>query len=138
MKYKRFPKYKRGDIYYVDFGNQPGSVVCGMHPAIIVQNNVGNWHSSTVIVAAISTGIPNSRQATHVKLGGRFGLNKCSVLLTEQLLTVDKAMVYQFLGHASRDLLEAVDLALITSLGLQSFIDTAQKREKQSQNPPPT
>lgn len=128
MPHKFFPQYNRGDIYYVDFGDQPGAVVCGMHPAMIVQNDIGNRHSSTVIVAAIVTGVNNKRQITHIELGGRFGLHKQSVLLLEQLLTVDKAMIFQYLGHANSELLLAADYALIASLGLQPLMKVRKKK----------
>jgi len=57
-----FPRIIRGDIYYVDFGNQPGSVVHGIRPAMVVQNDTGNWHAPTLIVAAITTEIKKLRQ----------------------------------------------------------------------------
>lgn len=136
MDHQYFPKYKRGEIYYVDFGNQPGAVVCGMHPAMIVQNDLGNRFSQTIIVAAISTGISNPRQTTHIELNGCFGLHKHSVLLLEQLLTVDKAMIYQRLGKASPDLLRTADYALISSLGLQPLMKVKKKKPKQTPIPP--
>lgn len=129
MEHQYFRQYKRGEIYYVDFGNQPGAVVCGMHPAMIVQSDLGNRHSPTIIVAAISTGITNIRQVTHIELCGRFGLHKESVLLLEQLLTVDKAMIHQRLGKASPDLLRTADFALVASLGLQPLMKVKKKRK---------
>ena len=138
MDHHLFPQYKRGEIYYVDFGNQPGAVVCGMHPAMIVQNDLGNRYSSTIIVAAISTGISNTRQKTHIELGGRFGLHKHSVLLLEQLLTVDKAMIYQRLGKASPELLMTADYALISSLGLQPLMKVKKKRKHNQLPLPPS
>lgn len=138
MGHHLFPQYKRGEIYYVDFGNQPGAVVCGMHPAMIVQNDLGNRHSPTIIVAAISTGITNIRQITHIELAGRFGLHKESVLLLEQLLTVDKSMIYQRLGKASPDLLRTADYALIASLGLQPLMKVKKKRKHKQPPLPPS
>ena len=138
MEHQYFPQYKRGEIYYVDFGNQPGGVICGMHPAMIVQNDLGNRYSSTIIVAAISTGITNTRQSTHITLDGRFGLHKQSVLLLEQLLTVDKAMIYQRLGKASPDFLRTADYALIASLGLQPLMKVKKKRKPKKPTLPPS
>ena len=77
-----FPKIHRGDIYYLDFGNQPGSTVHGIRPAMVVQNNVGNRHSPTVIVAAITAEIKKTRQPTHVQLGSQFGLPQESIYRT--------------------------------------------------------
>ena len=138
MDHQFFPQYKRGEIYYVDFGNQPGAAICGMHPAMIVQNDLGNRHSPTIIVAAISTGIANLRQVTHIELCGRFGLHKESVLLLEQLLTVDKSMIYQRLGKASPDLLRTADYALVASLGLQPLMKVKKKRKPKKPTPPPS
>ena len=73
-----FPQVCRGDIYYVDFGNQPGSVVHGIRPAMVIQNDVGNRHAPTLIVAAITTEIKKLRQPTHVLLGTQFGLEQLS------------------------------------------------------------
>ena len=138
MEHKYFRQYKRGEIYYVDFGNQPGAVVCGMHPAMIVQSDLGNRHSPTIIVAAISTGITNIRQITHIELCGRFGLHKESVLLLEQLLTDDKAMIHQRLGKASPDLLRTADYALVASLGLQPLMKVKKKRKPKNPPLPPS
>ena len=138
MDHQFFPQYKRGEIYYVDFGNQPGAAICGMHPAMIVQNDLGNRHSPTIIVAAISTGINNIRQSTHIELSGCFGLHKESVLLLEQLLTVDKSMIYQRLGKASPDLLRTADYALVTSLGLQPLMKVKKKRKDKKPPHPPS
>lgn len=138
MDHQFFPQYKRGEIYYVDFGNQPGAAICGMHPAMIVQNDLGNRHSPTIIVAAISTGITNIRQNTHIELSGCFGLHKKSVLLLEQLLTVDKSMIYQRLGKASPDLLRTADYALVTSLGLQPLMKVKKKRKPKKPPHPPS
>lgn len=63
----------RGDIYYVDFGNVPGSLMQGIRPAMVLQNNVGNRHAPTVIVAAITTEIKKLRQPTHILIGARYG-----------------------------------------------------------------
>ena len=135
MTSKFFPRYNRGDIYYVDFGNHPGAVICGIHPAMVVQNSMGNRYSHTVIVAAIVTDVSRNRQVTHVALEGRFGLHQQSVLLLEQLTTVDKAMIYQYLGHANAELLHAADYALIASLGLQPLMKVNKKRKNIPQFP---
>ena len=74
MDKKLFPRIYRGDIFYVDFGNQPGSVAHGILPAMVVQNDTGNWHAPTFIVAAITTAIKKLRQPTHIVIGARIGL----------------------------------------------------------------
>ena len=114
-----FPKVHRGDIYYVDFGNQPGSVVHGIRPAMIVQNDVGNRHAPTIIVAAITTEIKKTRQPTHVLLGSQFGLPQESMLMLEQLATIDKTMLENFVGAADAEFMKKVDRALSVSVGVR-------------------
>lgn len=130
MKQVTYRRIKRGDFVYVDFGNIPGSAIAGTRPAVVVQNDTGNWHSSTIIVSAIATGSRNPRHPTHVEIGGRFGLHKESVLYLEQLATVDKSQVGTFIGHANDDLLEKIDRALAASIGLQ----LSKKKRKPHQN----
>lgn len=117
MNPPNFPRVYRGDIFYVDFGNQPGSVVHGVRPAIIVQNDVGNWHSPTLIVAAITTEIKKLRQPTHVLLGKQFGLPEESMLMLEQLATIDKTALLTYVGTATDDFLALVDRAIAISVG---------------------
>ena len=114
-----FPKVHRGDIYYVDFGNQPGSAVHGIRPAMIVQNDVGNRHAPTIIVAAITTEIKKTRQPTHVLLGTQFGLPQESMLMLEQLATIDKTMLENFVGTADAEFMKKVDRALSVSVGVR-------------------
>ena len=113
-----FPKIHRGDIYYMDFGNQPGSTVHGIRPAMVVQNNVGNRHSPTVIVAGITTEIKKTRQPTHVQLGSQFGLPQESMLMLEQLTTIDKVMLRQYIGAVDEAFMKTVDRALSVSVGI--------------------
>ena len=113
-----FPKIHRGDIYYMDFGNQPGSTVHGIRPAMVVQNNVGNRHSPTVIVAGITTEIKKTRQPTHVQLGSQFGLPQESMLMLEQLTTIDKVMLRQYIGTVDEAFMKTVDWALSVSVGI--------------------
>lgn len=114
-----FPQVRRGDIYYVDFGNQPGSVVHGIRPAMVIQNDVGNRHAPTLIVAAITTEIKKLRQPTHVLLGSQFGLPQESMLLLEQVATIDKTMLQSHIGTADAEFLRKVDRALSISVGVR-------------------
>ena len=118
MNHPLFPKIHRGDIYYMDFGNQQGSTVHGIRPAMVVQNNVGNRHSPTVIVAAITTEIKKTRQPTHVQLGSQFGLPQESMLMLEQLTTIDKVMLRQYIGTADEAFMKTIDRALSVSVGI--------------------
>ena len=118
MKHPLFPKIHRGDSYYMDFGNKPGSTVHGIRPAMVVQNNVGNRHSPKVIVAAITTEIKKTRQPTHVQLGSQFGLPQESMLMLEQLTTIDKVMLRQYIGAVDEAFMKTVDRALSVSVGI--------------------
>ena len=114
-----FPKVQRGDIYYVDFGNQPGSAVHGMRPAMVVQNDVGNRHAPTEI--------KKTRQPTHVLLGTQFGLPQESMLMLEQLATIDKTMLQNYVGTADADFIRKVDRALSVSIGVQPIRRSKQR-----------
>lgn len=122
METKIFPRIYRGDIFYVDFGNQPGSAVHGIRPAMVVQNDVGNWHAPTLIVAAITTEIKKLRQPTHVLIGQQFGLPQESMLMLEQLATIDKTALLTYVGTASNEFLESVDKSLSISIGIHHAI----------------
>ena len=108
----------RGDIFYVDFGKVPGSVVQGVRPAMILQNNVGNRHAPTVIVAAITTEIKKTRQPTHIVIGARFGLPEVSMLMLEQLSTIDKRYLLNYIGTADKWFMRSVDRAANISIGI--------------------
>ena len=117
METKIFPRIYRGDIFYVDFGNQPGSAVHGIRPAMVVQNDVGNKYSPTVIVAAITSQINKAKIPTHIELGVDYGLNKESVLLLEQIRTLDKRRLKEKIGSLDEKCMQNVNAALLISLG---------------------
>lgn len=134
MDKKLFPRIYRGDIFYVDFGNQPGSVVHGIRPAMVVQNDTGNWHAPTLIVAAITTEIKKLRQPTHIVIGARFGLPQESMLLLEQLFTIDKTMLLTYVGTADEDFLGSVDKAVAVSVGVHPTICNSKHNQKKKTN----
>lgn len=107
----------RGDIYFVNFGKLPGSLMQGIRPAMILQNDVGNRHAPTVIVAAITTEIKKLRQPTHILIGAKFGLPEVSMLMLEQLATIDKSYLLQYIGTAPKDFMRLVDRAANISIG---------------------
>ena len=109
----------RGDIYYVDFGNVPGSLMQGIRPAMVLQNNVGNRHAPTVIVAAITTEIKKLRQPTHIFIGARYGLPEISMLMLEQIITIDKRYLLNYIGTADKGFMRNVDRAANVSIGTQ-------------------
>lgn len=111
---------KRGDIFFADLSPVVGSEQGGMRPVLIVQNNVGNHYSPTVIVAAITSRISKPKMPTHVGLrGGHDGLERDSVVLLEQVRTIDKQRLRDRIAGLSPDKMRAVDAALNISLGLK-------------------
>ena len=110
---------KRGDIYYADLSPVVGSEQGGTRPVLIVQNDTGNRHSPTVIAAAITSQTGKARLPTHINIpGGSVGLSKDSVILLEQLRTIDKQRLREKICHIEGDLQEKVNAALRVSLEL--------------------
>ncbi|MCL2081025.1 MAG: type II toxin-antitoxin system PemK/MazF family toxin [Oscillospiraceae bacterium] len=110
---------RRGDIYYADLSPVVGSEQGGIRPVLIVQNNVGNKHSPTVIAAAITSQINKARLPTHIELNARtYGLSRDSVVLLEQVRTLDKRRLKERMGRLDDDLMHQVDSALTVSFGL--------------------
>ncbi len=108
---------KRGEIYYADLSPVVGSEQGGVRPVLIVQNDVGNKYSPTVIVGAITSKLDKAKLPTHVELGVSTGLEKESVLLLEQLRTIDKARLKSRVGEITSDTMRKVNNALMISLG---------------------
>ncbi|MBR5478890.1 MAG: type II toxin-antitoxin system PemK/MazF family toxin [Clostridia bacterium] len=110
---------RRGDIYYADLSPVVGSEQGGIRPVLIIQNDVGNRHSPTVIAAAITSQINKARLPTHIELGARsFGLSKDSVILLEQIRTIDKKRLKERMGRLDDRLMQRVDDAIAVSFGL--------------------
>ncbi|MFT8477973.1 MAG: type II toxin-antitoxin system PemK/MazF family toxin [Liquorilactobacillus sp.] len=110
---------KRGDIFYADLSTVVGSEQGGMRPVLIVQNNIGNRYSPTVIVAAITAKIQKPKMPTHVGLiAAEVGIEKDSVVLLEQIRTIDKQRLKDKIAHISEIEMNEINLALDVSLGL--------------------
>ncbi len=110
---------RRGDIYYADLSPVVGSEQGGMRPVLIVQNDTGNKHSPTVIAAAITSQIGKARLPTHIELEAKsYGLSKDSVILLEQIRTIDKRRLKEHMGRLDDELLKKVDNAIAVSFGL--------------------
>ena len=110
---------KRGDIYYADLRPVVGSEQGGIRPVLIIQNDVGNRHSPTVICAAITSQMHKAKLPTHVELSGRqYDLAKDSVVLLEQLRTIDKKRLKDKVCHLDNNILLKIDKALEISLEL--------------------
>ncbi|GAA0121669.1 MAG: type II toxin-antitoxin system PemK/MazF family toxin [Clostridium argentinense] len=111
---------KRGDIFYADLSPVVGSEQGGVRPVIIIQNDIGNRYSPTVIVAAITSQINKAKLPTHVEISSEeYGLNKDSVVLLEQIRTLDKRRLKEKIGHMTKDDMEKVDTSLMLSLELK-------------------
>ena len=109
---------KRGDIYYADLSPVVGSEQGGIRPVLIVQNNVGNRYSPTVIAAAITS---QAKMPTHITVGApNYGLTKDSIILTEQIRTLDKRRLREKMGSLDEKAMRHVDEALAVSFGLGS------------------
>ena len=110
---------KRGDIYYADLSPVVGSEQGGLRPVLIVQNDTGNRHSPTVIAAAITSQINKAKLPTHIELEGKsYGLTKDSVVLLEQIRTIDKRRLRERMGRLDAGLMNKVDNAIAVSFGL--------------------
>jgi mRNA interferase MazF len=93
---------KRGDIYYADLSPVIGSEQGGIRPVLIIQNDIGNKYSPTIIIAAITSQINKAKLPTHVEISSEeYGLNKDSVILLEQVRTIDKRRLKDKIGHIS-------------------------------------
>ncbi|HIR55680.1 MAG TPA: type II toxin-antitoxin system PemK/MazF family toxin [Candidatus Scatomorpha intestinigallinarum] len=110
---------KRGDIYYADLSPVVGSEQGGMRPVLIVQNDTGNRHSPTVIAAAITSQTGKARLPTHIELSARsYGLSRDSVILLEQIRTLDKSRLRERMGQLDAPTMDRVNNAIAVSFGL--------------------
>ena len=117
---------KRGELYYADLSPVVGSEQGGVRPILIVQNDTGNKYSPTIIAAAITSQLNKAKLPTHIELSANeFGLLKDSVILLEQIRTLDKRRIKEKIGELSPLKMQKVNTALLISLGFsentQSF-----------------
>lgn len=113
---------KRGFIFFSDLSPVIGSEQGGFRPVLVIQNNVGNKYSPTVIVAAITSHIEKAKLPTHVELSAKeYGLEKDSVILLEQIRTIDKQRLQQKITELDERVMTKIDEALKISLGLIDF-----------------
>ncbi|MCI8804783.1 MAG: type II toxin-antitoxin system PemK/MazF family toxin [Clostridiales bacterium] len=110
---------KRGDIFYADLSPVVGSEQGGIRPVLIIQNDVGNRYSPTVICAAITSQINKAKLPTHIEIDCcKYSLVKDSVVLLEQIRTIDKKRLREKIGHLDGDLMRKINKALLVSIGL--------------------
>ena len=123
------PQVKRGDIYYADLSPVVGSEQGGLRPVLIIQNDVGNRYSPTVIAAAITSQMTKAKLPTHIDVyADRFGLAKDSVILLEQIRTIDKRRLKEKMGHLDDGMMARVNEAISVSIGLGGDRATAGQR----------
>ena len=110
---------KRGDIFYADLSPVVGSEQGGVRPVLIIQNDIGNKYSPTVIAAAITSQINKAKLPTHIEISAKeYGLQKDSVILLEQIRTIDKKRLREKIGHLDDELMDKVNEALAISFGI--------------------
>ena len=110
---------KRGDIFYADLRPVVGSEQGGIRPVLVIQNDIGNKYSPTVIVAAVTSQINKSKLPTHLELDAKeFGLSKDSVVLLEQVRTIDKSRLREKVCHLDENFMWQIDRSLRVRLGL--------------------
>jgi len=113
---------KRGDVFYADLSPVVGSEQGGVRPVLVIQNDIGNRFSPTVIIAAITAQIQKAKLPTHVEIEAKsHGMEKDSVILLEQIRTIDKQRLTDKITHLDEDTMKKVDEALQISLGLIDF-----------------
>ncbi len=109
---------KRGDIYYADLSPVVGSEQGGVRPVLIIQNDIGNKYSPTVIACAVTSQLTKAKLPTHIEVRqGNFGLPKDSVILLEQIRTLDKRRLKEKVGELDGNTMQKVDKAILISLG---------------------
>ena len=114
---------KRGDIFYADLSPVVGSEQGGLRPVLIIQNDIGNRYSPTVIAAAITSRMGKNRLPTHIDIhADRVGLAKDSVVLLEQVRTLDKRRLKERMGHLDDQTMQTVNSAIAVSFGLQDTV----------------
>lgn len=112
---------KRGDVYYADLSPVVGSEQRGNRLVLVIQNNVGNRFSPTIIIAAITGQIEKAKLPTHVEISKKYGLEKDSVILLEQIRTIDKKRLSDLVTRLDEPMMNKVDKALKISIGVTEF-----------------
>ena len=120
-EFERYQEMKRGDIFYADLRPVIGSEQGGIRPVLIIQNDVGNRHSPTVICAAITSKMNKAKLPTNIELSAQdYDMDKDSVILLEQLRTIDKKRLKTKVCHLEGEIMQKVNRALMISLELDT------------------
>ena len=122
--------YKRGEIYFADLGVNNGSEQGGVRPVLIIQNDIGNKYSPTVIVACITSKINKAKLPTHIEIGKESGLLHNSLVLMEQIKTIDKKRLKNYIGTVPSEVMVKCDEAIKISLEIKDvFIENDKAKE---------
>lgn len=116
---------KRGDIFYADLNPVRGSEQGGVRPVLTIQNDTGNKHSPTIIIAPITSSHIKAKLPTHVEVSG-MGLSRCSTILLEQIRTIDKCRFAEYLGRLDDKTMKQIDRAINISLGVNYVQEVAR------------
>jgi mRNA interferase MazF len=116
---------KRGDIFFADLNPVRGSEQDGVRPTLVIQNDIGNKFSPTIIITAITSSPEKVKLPTHVPIHAK-GLSKNSIALLEQIRTIDKVRLAEYIGHLDGDSMELIDKAIGISFGLD-YLEVLQK-----------
>ena len=111
-------KIKRGDVFYADLTQGVGSEQSGCRPVLIIQNDIGNKYSNTTVIAVITSRISKAKIPTHCPIRAGQGLGRDSLILLEQIRTIDKARLRGFIGTLNSAVMQKVNKALAISVGL--------------------
>lgn len=119
----------RGDLYYADLSPVVGSEQGGIRPVLVIQNNLGNRHSPTVIVAAITSRTTKAMLPTHVGINkSHLGIKQDSTVLAEQIRTIDRRRLREYIGHLNAEQMSTIDQAMLISLGLNHLCPADNRR----------
>ena len=125
----------RGQMYYANLDPVIGSEQGGNRPVLVIQNNVGNRHSPTIIIAPITTRVKKLRQPTHIGIPPYFGLPQSSMAMLEQIRTIDKSRLGDYVGCLDDDVMDYIDEALGISIGLNDSASCTETQEQAADEP---
>lgn len=135
MNREKPAKVLRGQMYYASLDPVIGSEQGGSRPVLVIQNNVGNRHSPTIIIAPITTRVKKPCQPTHIGIPPYFGLPQSSMAILEQIRTIDKSRLKDYVGCLDDDVMDCIDEALGISIGLNALASCERAQEQPAVEP---